>query len=118
MCAEPIGDAAVPCWLIRRCSGFEDARFALQNDEMIIGKAAEADIHIGDDDYVSRRHARIVRSDGMFFIEDLESANGTFLKIRRPIPLESGDEIQVGDSIFRLSESNPLCSSGSVIRCS
>lgn len=50
---------------------------------------------------VSRRHAKIIQRKGEFFIEDLGSANGTFLNDQRltpylPYPLKGGDRIQVG----------------------
>jgi len=50
---------------------------------------------------VSRRHARIQRQRTQFFIEDLGSANGTFLNGQRltpylPHPLHDGDELQIG----------------------
>ena len=50
---------------------------------------------------VSRRHAKIIQRKGEFFIEDLGSANGTFLNDQRltpylPYPLKVGDKIQLG----------------------
>jgi pSer/pThr/pTyr-binding forkhead associated (FHA) protein len=50
---------------------------------------------------VSRRHARIQRQRTQFFIEDLGSANGTFLNGQRltpylPHPLHDGDDLQIG----------------------
>ncbi|HET7376700.1 MAG TPA: FHA domain-containing protein [Anaerolineae bacterium] len=50
---------------------------------------------------VSRRHARIHKQQTKFFIEDLGSANGTFLNGQRltaylPHPLHDNDEIQLG----------------------
>lgn len=50
---------------------------------------------------VSRRHARVHQQKKQFFIEDLGSANGTFLNGQRltpylPHPLRDGDEVQLG----------------------
>jgi pSer/pThr/pTyr-binding forkhead associated (FHA) protein len=50
---------------------------------------------------VSRRHARIHKQRAQFFIEDLGSANGTFLNGQRltpylPHPVNDGDEVQLG----------------------
>ena len=72
--------------------------------ELTIGKLTECDLVIADDDYVSRRHARLFRSDGMVYLEDMGSANGTFLRVRRPIVLEPGDEILVGTAMFQLED--------------
>src|SRR5271165_5668104 len=46
--------------------------------ETVIGRAADAGIRL-DDDGVSRKHARVVQRDNQVWIEDLESANGTFV---------------------------------------
>jgi serine/threonine-protein kinase len=51
--------------------------------------------------YVSRQHARIVADDGGYFIEDLGSANGTYLNERRlppgvPTRLRNGDKVRIG----------------------
>ena len=50
---------------------------------------------------VSRRHAKIYHLTGRFFVEDLGSANGTFVNGRRlvpylPHPLQAGDELRIG----------------------
>ncbi len=48
-------------------------------DELVIGRAAEDDGRLGDDDEISRRHARIARGvDGRLVITDLGSTNGTW----------------------------------------
>src|SRR6266700_2142121 len=68
------------------------------------------DVDLDDDDpeaKVSRRHARIMRDEGDYFIEDLGSTNGTFVnRGRRLIPgnrqvLRDGDEIIVGKTFLR-----------------
>lgn len=55
----------------------------------------------GLDEGVSRRHCKIHRQGSTFLIEDVGSANGTFLNGQRLTPylphvLEDGDEVQVG----------------------
>jgi pSer/pThr/pTyr-binding forkhead associated (FHA) protein len=50
---------------------------------------------------VSRRHAKIHQKGNRFFIEDVGSANGTFLNGQRltpylPHPLQKGDKVQLG----------------------
>lgn len=57
---------------------------------------------------VSRRHAKITRRGSEIFIEDLGSINGTFLNRKKLTPylpqaLNSGDELQLGKLILRVS---------------
>lgn len=51
--------------------------------------------------YVSRQHARIISDAGGYFIEDLGSANGSFVNDRRlpagvPTRLRNGDRVRIG----------------------
>jgi hypothetical protein len=67
-----------------------------------VGRSQENDIVINDPN-VSRRHARISRSDGGFVVEDLGSTNGTLLD-GAPIDrerIEGGDELTFGQSMAR-----------------
>ena len=72
------------------------------DDELVIGRAGQLAI---PDARVSRRHARIQRSNtGSYVLEDLGSANGTFVneeKISGPYKLEDQDEIRIGS--FRMT---------------
>lgn len=76
----------------------------LTGTEFIIGKDAGSDLVIPDDEYVSRRHARMRIEDGLVYLEDLGSSNGTLLRIRRAVLLESGDEILIGTRVLRLEK--------------
>lgn len=90
-------------------------QFVLSNDDSQIGRwdadgGVFPDVDLDDDDpeaKVSRRHARIMRDAGEYFIEDLGSTNGTFVnRGRRLIPgnrqlLRDGDEIIVGKTFLR-----------------
>ena len=44
---------------------------------------------------VSGRHAALHLKDGRFLLEDLKSSNGTFLYIRKPLPLHIGETVRV-----------------------
>jgi pSer/pThr/pTyr-binding forkhead associated (FHA) protein len=63
-----------------------------------IGRAKDAGITLRDPE-VSREHARLSSRDGVVYVEDLRSRNGTFLNGRRvseAIEVREGDEIDVG----------------------
>lgn len=62
-----------------------------------IGRSSTNDIYIPEQ-HVSRQHAVINYRDGIFMLNDLSSANGTFVndeKIVDAFPLASGDEIRL-----------------------
>lgn len=73
----------------------------LKKFECTIGRDTYQDLVI-DSSAVSRRHARLFRRGNQVYLEDLGSANGTFLngeRIHRPSEVKPGDEIQLGSSI-------------------
>ena len=72
--------------------------YKLEGDELIIGRSMDAKIRI-EDDGVSRRHAKIVKSsDGTVAIIDAGSTNGTFCNGQKveQWQLSDGDKIQIG----------------------
>ncbi len=71
----------------------------------VIGKKKE-NVNLAINDYsVSRVHARITREEGFYYIEDLNSTNGTFKNGLRLQPyekrrLEKGDELKFGKTEY------------------
>jgi len=83
--------------------------FPIEKNCVILGRHPNCDIvlEIGA---VSRQHARIVRTESGFFLEDLNSRNGTFLNEQRVHgrqPLKDGDRIRICDLVFSFFESVP-----------
>src|SRR5690606_32760376 len=72
-------------------------RWVLHGDDIVIGRGPECDIVLPERQ-VSRQHAR-VRSEGdHYYIEDLESKNGTLINgrpLKGEIELRDGDEIEL-----------------------
>lgn len=67
--------------------------------EISIGRDQDMNVCISDDDFVSRKHARIVYEADNYSIEDLNSTNGTYVnreKISRKTRLCDGDIISIG----------------------
>jgi two-component system cell cycle response regulator len=80
----------------------------LEREEVILGRAFEADVRINDKK-VSRQHAKITtvvdesKNETKYLLTDLESRNGTFLnghKMDQEI-LQNGDKIIIGEHILR-----------------
>ena len=74
----------------------------LSGDVIRIGRAVENDIVITSK-RVSREHASVRREGSRVLLQDLNSANGTYLNEERvlaAVDLQDGDKIAVGDVIF------------------
>lgn len=72
-------------------------RWTLNDDEMVIGRGTDADIVLPERQ-VSRYHLKIIFRDGRYYLEDLDSKNGTFLngqQVKGSASLQDGDEIQI-----------------------
>ena len=66
-------------------------------------RSADADIRL-DDRYASGIHARVFNRSGAYFVEDMNSTNGTLLNgatLQGEAELVDRDTIQIGDTIFR-----------------
>ena len=73
--------------------------------ELTVGRAAGCQVTL-DDSYVSQLHARIFRRDGVFYVEDLGSTNGTFLnaqKVSAPVAMKRGDQLRIGSTVMELA---------------
>lgn len=78
-------------------------RFTLHHD-MIVGREPSCDIPINSL-HISRQHARISHNPTGYFLEDLNSANGTYingLKLTSPVALQIGDLVCFDDQGFRV----------------
>ena len=84
--------------------GFEGMAYDLNTEEIVIGRNPTTDITLLDEG-ISREHAVIHYDEDAlgYVIEDLQSTNGTRLngKRIRSAPLNEGDEIQIGQTMFR-----------------
>ena len=81
-------------------------RIALAGDELLLGRTVDGDGRLGDDAEASRRHARIRRGYDGLVVEDLGSANGTFVngeRIDDCRALRGGDELRVGQTTLRVT---------------
>lgn len=76
----------------------------LDHREITIGRSANSDLVI-DDEFASTHHARLVKMNGEWHVQDLGSTNGTFLdgnKVSGPVPLKLGSEVRIGKTAFEL----------------
>ena len=87
--------------LVRMDSASVGQVFALDSNEWTLGRHTQSSVVLTDDG-VSRKHARVVRDGDRYALEDMGSANGTFLrgnKITRHV-LNDGDVFQLGPTVM------------------
>jgi len=78
--------------------------WVLEPNEHVLGRYPSNDIVIPDP-YVSRRHAKLFFKDGNWFIEDLDSTNGTIvnnedIRDKGPVVLVENAEIIIGLTVL------------------
>ena len=84
--------------------------------DMVVGRQAECDLQLTEG-HASRRHARFSLADGAVWLEDLSSANGTFVngtKISGKVKLSSGDRLRfdVEEFDFKAPGAAPVVDDG------
>ena len=72
--------------------------------EVVVGRDANCDLSIMDG-ALSAHHARVIHHHGQWWLEDLNSTNGTFLNHERlatPVVVITGDEFRCGNTTFSI----------------
>ena len=105
---EPEAELRLRAWAALESPGGQKV-FYVDRDSVLIGRASPADgiapeVDLGDlpeAGTISRRHARLVRGGDEVLLEDLGSANGTFLNGERlpqglQKPVFENDELRFG----------------------
>ena len=93
----------------RVCIELSPARFAGQRLGLSLGRHPDLVDEIVADQNVSRRHLRIAAAGNRFYVEDLNSSNGTFLNEQRlspfePARLDYGAKVALGDLVLVASK--------------
>lgn len=76
--------------------------------ELSLGRHRDNDIVLKDQ-FISKKHLKIIESEGEYFLEDLNSSNGTYLnreKISDIVRLKNRDIIRVGQIEFLFIKKN------------
>ena len=89
---------------LRRNLNFKMHESYAIKEHTVIGRSKRCHIYI-DDPFLSKTHARIFLKDGVFFIEDMESTNGSFLNGRRlpakqAVRIKDSDKLSFGNISF------------------
>lgn len=82
-------------------------RFALDKDVVVIGRSPECDLALPATS-ISRQHARLLRVQGKWYLEDMQSRNGTFVNgqgIKTRTLLKHNDRIRICDFVAAFHDS-------------
>jgi hypothetical protein len=98
------GGTARDAWLVVQSSDSLDrgSRFDLFGG-VTLGRSADADIAFTDR-YASGLHARVYPRAGRYFVEDMNSTNGTLLNgdpVIGEVEIPDGSTLTIGDTSFR-----------------
>jgi len=82
-------------------NGQEDGRYLVDEAEISLGRAKGTHT-FPDDLYLSTAHARIIAKGDQYWVEDLGSTNGTFVRIRKRVLTHDGDTLLIGKQLLRV----------------
>ncbi len=75
--------------------------FTVSGEGVVLGRE-RGDIIFPEDGYVSGVHLKLYMDKGRYFLNDLGSSNGTFLKLTDEVEVASGSFLLMGQQLFRI----------------
>ncbi len=91
----------VPRLVVIKGEGGDGATYHLQGTTTVVGRS-KGDINFAEDPFLSPTHARFTAQAGRLFVQDLETTNGVFVRIKQPTPLEPNGLFLVGEQLLKL----------------
>ena len=80
------------------------AAWLLNKPEVVVGRTS-GDIILGQDGFVSSRHAAFVVNGNQCSLKDLNSTNGSFLMVRGRVAVNDGDQLLIGGYLLKFENS-------------
>ena len=92
-------------WLLMKAGPLAGKQFVVFRNPTVLGSSPKADIYLFKDEAIEPRHALIHDRGGRFEIEDMKSADGTYVNgipVQRQI-LRAGDQIVLGKTVLEFA---------------
>ncbi len=99
-------ETVTPRLVVIKGEGGDGTTFHLSGTTHVVGRGS-GDISFPEDVFLNLEHAKFSVQDGRLFVQDLDSTNGVFVRIRRPVSLDHQDCFLVGEQLLCL-DSEPL----------
>lgn len=91
---------ALPHLAVISQDGTTGQTYWIERGSVDIGRE-DGDIRLGADRFVSPRHARVFSRGSTFYLRDLGSLNGVYLRVRDSEPLQDADLVLLGSEVLR-----------------
>ena len=88
--AEALKQVAIGELILIHPDGSEGEHFSLRDGNIVIGRNSPVAL-FSNDPFLSPKHAKFSYTNGWLTIQDLESYNGVFIRLRAEVRLNSGD---------------------------
>jgi len=96
-------------FIVRDLEG-KSVNVPMDRDRIVLGRARGSELCYPDDIGLSRQHLALQRVGGKWYVEDLNSKNGTLLNGKRVeglLPFNHGDRVSAGHLIIEYADSSP-----------
>ncbi len=75
--------------------------YLLRKETVVVGRE-NGDIYFPEDGFLSSSHIKLSRRENKYYMADLGSSNGTFIRIKQPTKLNNNDIILIGRVLMRV----------------
>ncbi len=86
--------------VLLRPDGSEGDSYTLSGERIQLGRE-KGKILFLDDDYISPLHATFIFENGRLYLQNENSLNGFFIRLKEPVELKSGDVMLMGKQLLR-----------------
>ena len=98
-CGTQLSIGAASLKLIVHSTGGRKQEVPLERSTVILGSGPEATVQLIDS-YVSKKHCRLTPTqEGGYELSDVNSANGTFVRLTASVAVEPGTQFLVGSTL-------------------
>jgi pSer/pThr/pTyr-binding forkhead associated (FHA) protein len=107
--SQLVGSRQIPDLSIIRLNELDHPAQRFNSSEVMIGRDPDCELPLLNET-VSGRHARLSYHHNQWWVEDMQSTNGTFLNDERvytPIVIISGDELRCGQENLQITIQPP-----------